>query len=159
MNQLTSTSTTLKKTMVVCDTQPIAVQGMRALVAERQDFVVTGEANSLVAGMELVRNLSPAVLVVDKSFGLQPVIDWVANVRSNGRSTAAVVWGHAISPLVSRNGNPVRMLLKDFCLLPCGGGELLNFSDGRPGEFSSRCGQPTHIEHSLRSSGLLSVIA
>ena len=37
MNQLTSRSATLKKTMVVCDTQPIAIQGMRALVAERQD--------------------------------------------------------------------------------------------------------------------------
>src|SRR5438477_8043374 len=97
MTQLTSSSTTLKKTMVVCDTQPIAIQGMRALVAEHQDFVVTGEANSLIAGMELVRSISPAVLVVDKSFGLQPVIDWIANVRSNGCQTAPVVWGHSIN--------------------------------------------------------------
>jgi two-component system, NarL family, nitrate/nitrite response regulator NarL len=97
MNQLTSKSATSKKTMVVCDTQPIAIQGIRALVGESQEFEVTGEANSLLAGMELVRNLSPAVLVVDKSFGLQPVMDWIATVRSNGLPTAPVVWGHSIN--------------------------------------------------------------
>jgi DNA-binding NarL/FixJ family response regulator len=50
-----------------------------------------------MAGMELVRSLSPAVLIVDKSFGLQPVMDWVGNLRGGGGQTATVVWGHSIS--------------------------------------------------------------
>ena len=87
----------MKKTVVICDTQPVAIEGLRALLAQHQDLAVAGEATSLMAGMELVRNLSPTLLVVDKSFGLQPVIDWVSNVRSNGRHTAVIVWSHSVN--------------------------------------------------------------
>jgi len=69
----------LKKTVLICDTQPVAIEGLRALLAEHHELAVAGEATSLMAGMELVRNLAPTLLVVDKSFGLQPVIDWVGN--------------------------------------------------------------------------------
>ena len=87
----------LKKTMVVCDTQPIAIEGMRALVADHQDLALAGDATSLMMGMELVRKLAPALLVVDKGFGLQPVIDWISNVRANGRRTSVVVWGNSVN--------------------------------------------------------------
>jgi len=87
----------LKKTVVICDTQPIAVEGLRALMAQHHDLAVAGDATSIVAGMELVRNMSPSILIVDKSFGLQPVMDWIANLRASGRRTAAVVWGNAIN--------------------------------------------------------------
>jgi DNA-binding NarL/FixJ family response regulator len=50
-----------------------------------------------MAGMELVRVLAPAVVVIDKSFGLQPVMDWIANLHTNGRRTGVVVWGHAVN--------------------------------------------------------------
>jgi len=53
---------------------------------------VAGEATALIAGMELVRNLLTTLLVIDKSFGLQAVIDWVSNVPSKGRHVAVVVW-------------------------------------------------------------------
>jgi DNA-binding NarL/FixJ family response regulator len=87
----------LKKTVVICDTQPIAMQGMRALLAGQTDLALAAEANSLMAGMELVRNLSPTVVVIDKAFGLQPVMDWIASIHTGGRYTAAVVWGNVIS--------------------------------------------------------------
>lgn len=87
----------MRKTVVICDTQPIAIQGMRALLAEHQEMAVVGDATSLMAGMELVRNLSPSVLVVDKGFGLQPVMDWITNIRAGGRQTAAVVWGVSLN--------------------------------------------------------------
>jgi two-component system nitrate/nitrite response regulator NarL len=87
----------LKKTVVICDTQPVAIEGLRALMAQHQDLASAGEATSLMAGMELVRNLSPAVLVVDKSFGFQPVMDWIGNVHTSGRHTAVMVWGHSIN--------------------------------------------------------------
>jgi DNA-binding NarL/FixJ family response regulator len=87
----------LKKTVVICDTQPIAMQGMRALLAGQTDLALAAEASSLMAGMELVRNLAPSVLIIDKAFGLQPVMDWIASIRTGGRLTAAVVWGNVIS--------------------------------------------------------------
>ncbi len=97
MNYFAGRSASLKKIVVICDTEPVAIEGLRALLAQHQDLAVAGEATSLMAGMELVRNLSPTLLVIDKSFGLQPVIDWVGNVQSNGRHTATVVWGHSIN--------------------------------------------------------------
>jgi len=81
----------LKKTVVICDTQPIAMEGLRALLAHLQDMVAVGEATSIMAGMDLVRSLSPAVLVIDKSFGLQPVMDWTNSLRGNGRRTSVLV--------------------------------------------------------------------
>ena len=87
----------MKKTVIICDTQPIAMAGLRALLAQNPDLAVAGEATSIMAGMELIRNLLPAVLVIDKGFGLQPVLDWIANLNTNGRRTAVVVWGHAVN--------------------------------------------------------------
>jgi len=88
---------TVKKTVVICDTQPVAIHGLCTLISEHQDLVVAGDATSLLAGMELVRNLNPAVLVVDKAFGLQPLMDWIGNIRSNGRLISTVVWGVSLN--------------------------------------------------------------
>ena len=87
----------MKKTVVICDTQPIAIEGLRALMTQNHDLAMAGEATSLMAGMELVRNLSPSILIVDKGFGLQPVMDWIANLRSSDRRTAVVVWGNSLN--------------------------------------------------------------
>ena len=87
----------MKKTVVICDTQPIAIEGLRALMTQNHDLAMAGEATSLMAGMELVRNLSPSILIVDKGFGLQSVMDWIANLRSSDRRTAVVVWGNSLN--------------------------------------------------------------
>jgi len=87
----------VKKTLVICDTEPISMEGMRGLLAQLQDLVVIGDATSIMAGMELVRSLSPAILIIDKSFGLQPIMDWIASLRAGGHSTAVVVWGHSVN--------------------------------------------------------------
>jgi len=87
----------LKKTVVVCDTQPIAIQGLRALLAQNPELAVAGDASSMIAAMEIVRNLSPSIILIDKSFGLQPVMDWIASMRSNGRRTSVVVWGTSVN--------------------------------------------------------------
>ncbi len=87
----------MKNTVVICDTQPIAIEGLRTLLAQLQDMVVVGESTSIIAGMELVRSLSPAMLVIDKSFGLQPVMDWTMSLRGNGRRTSVLVWGNSVN--------------------------------------------------------------
>lgn len=89
----------MKKTVVICDTQPIAMEGLRALLVQIQDMAAVGEATSIMAGMDLVRSLSPAIVVIDKSFGLQPVMDWIASLRANGngRRVSVLVWGHSVN--------------------------------------------------------------
>jgi DNA-binding NarL/FixJ family response regulator len=86
-----------KKTVAICDTQPVTIRGLRALLAEQPDFEWMGEANSLMAGMDLVRNRPPGVLIVDKGFGLPPVVDWISNLRGLGRETSVIMWGYSMS--------------------------------------------------------------
>ena len=85
------------KTVAICDTQPVTIRGLRALLAEQPDLEWIGEASSLIAGMDLVRNRAPGLLIVDKGFGLQPVVDWITNLRGANRETRVIAWGYSMS--------------------------------------------------------------
>ncbi len=89
--------TEARKTVAICDTQPVTTRGLRAVLAEQPDFEWIGEAHSLMAGMDLVRSRMPGLLIVDKGFGLQPVVDWITNLRGAGREMSIVVWGYSMS--------------------------------------------------------------
>lgn len=84
-------------TVAVCDTEPIAIEGLRSLASATPDLRLVGGETSLVAGMELFRSHTPAVAVIDKAFGIHAVMDWVAALRSNGRAVASMVWGFGLS--------------------------------------------------------------
>jgi len=83
-------------TVGVCDTQPVILEGIRALLSSCPDLQLVAAATSLVDGMEIVQTHAPAVLLIDKSFGLQPVIDWIGNLRAAEPRTAPVIWGISI---------------------------------------------------------------
>ena len=86
---------TLAKTVVVCDTQPVTIEGVRSLLAGCQDLKFAGAVTTLLAGMELVRSVNPAAVLIDKALGVQAVADWLAHLRSQGQ-TSAVIWGLGI---------------------------------------------------------------
>ncbi len=44
-----------------------------------------------------IRELSPAVAVFDRAFGLEPLLDSITALRDSGAPTAPVVWGISIS--------------------------------------------------------------
>jgi two-component system nitrate/nitrite response regulator NarL len=82
------------KTVVICDTEPIAIEGVRALLDLQSDLMMIGAENGIAAGLQMVRNLKPSIAVIDKSFGLHAVMDWVEAARDG---SAVVVWGSPIS--------------------------------------------------------------
>ena len=82
-----------ENTVAVCDTQPIVVQGMESLLANCGDLRMVGGVTSLICGMELVRELRPAVLIVDKAFGLAAVLDWITSIARSHNGTSIVIWG------------------------------------------------------------------
>lgn len=86
---------TSRKTVVVCDQQPIVIEGMRVLLDASVDLKFAGAVSTMLAGLELVRSLRPSVLLIDKNFGIQPIADWLPMLR--GTKTAAVVWGAGLS--------------------------------------------------------------
>ncbi len=83
------------KTVVICDTQPVTIEGLRSLLADCLDLKFAGAVNTLLGGMELVRSVNPSVVLIDKAFGLQAISDWLSHLRAQGL-TAAVVWGLGI---------------------------------------------------------------
>ena len=83
--------------VVVCDTEPVAMEGLRSLLESAEGLCVIAAETSLADGMDAVRELRPAVLVVDKSFGIQAVMECLRTLRREEFRTAAVVWSVALS--------------------------------------------------------------
>jgi DNA-binding NarL/FixJ family response regulator len=83
--------------VVVCDTEPVAMEGLRSLLKSAEDLRVIAAETSLADAMDAVRELQPAVLIVDKSFGIQAVMDCLRTLRGTEPRTAAVVWSGALS--------------------------------------------------------------
>jgi len=84
-------------TVAVCDTEPIAVEGLRSLLSDTPDLRLVAGESSLAAGMELIRSQVPTVAVIDKAFGIHAVMDWVRVLSGNGRGVATLVWGLGLS--------------------------------------------------------------
>jgi DNA-binding NarL/FixJ family response regulator len=85
------------RTVLICDMQPVAVEGVRGLLDRCADLRYTGSVCSLAAAYELIRSTSPAAVVVDKALGVSAIIDWLHRISASGVNTAAVVWGLGIT--------------------------------------------------------------
>jgi two-component system nitrate/nitrite response regulator NarL len=73
------------------------MEGLRSLLESAEELCVIAAETSLADGMDAVRELQPAVLVVDKSFGIQAVMECLRTLRHARCRTAAVVWSVALS--------------------------------------------------------------
>jgi two-component system nitrate/nitrite response regulator NarL len=83
--------------VVVCDAEPVAMEGLRSLLESAEELCVIAAETSLADGMDAVRELQPAVLVVDKSFGIEAVMECLRTLRHAEFRTSAVVWSVALS--------------------------------------------------------------
>ncbi len=92
-----SLTATQIKTVAVLETQPITVEGLRAVLTPCPDLQLTGAALSLLNGLEMLRDHPPSVVIIDKAFGVSPVMETVSKIRNSGRGTAAIVWGVSMS--------------------------------------------------------------
>ncbi|HTQ58544.1 MAG TPA: response regulator transcription factor [Bryobacteraceae bacterium] len=93
------------KSVVICDTEPIAIAGVRALLEECNDLRLAASETSLLGGMEMIRQHSPAVLILDKGFGIHAILDCLKRLHAGGHQVATIVWGVHLS-----EAEAVRML-------------------------------------------------
>jgi len=82
-----------KKTVVVCDTQPITAEGLRTLLTAAGDLEFLASLNSLEAATQLVTARPPDVVIVDKGFGMRVVLDWIHDLKLADAAPAVIVWG------------------------------------------------------------------
>ena len=80
-------------TVAVCDTEPIAIEGLRSLLESVDGLRVVAAETSILEGMDAARELEPSILIVDKSFGTTAVIDCLRTMQKVHPLTAVVVWG------------------------------------------------------------------
>ena len=83
-------------TVAVCGTEPIAMEGLRSLLESAEGLSVVASEPDLADGLAAAKELKPAVLVLDKAYGVHKVMECPAELRKAGCRTAVVVWGNAI---------------------------------------------------------------
>ena len=87
------TAETSKKTVAICDTQPITVEGLKVLIASSAGLEFRQMVTSLEAASEMTRNSPPDLLIVDKGFGMHAVLDWLHDLKVVDKPPATIVWG------------------------------------------------------------------
>ncbi|HOQ47600.1 MAG TPA: response regulator transcription factor [Bryobacteraceae bacterium] len=83
----------MKKSVAICDTQPVTAAGLRAILEACPDLEFSRAGDCLPAALEIVRTFQPALLILDKAFGAQAVVDTLDELKMTGWHGAVVVWG------------------------------------------------------------------
>ena len=85
------------ETVAVCDTEPIAIQGLRSLLENSGEMRIVRAGTSLLDGMDVARDLQPSILILDKAFGTPALVDCITSLRELEPKVAVVVWSAAMS--------------------------------------------------------------
>ena len=97
-----------KKNVLICDTQPVAVEGMKWLIDNSGDLRFAGAVPALEAVYRLLYPEAdtlaaaapadfPDAIVIDKGLGFPAVMDLLQKLTANSHPTPVVVWGAVIS--------------------------------------------------------------
>ncbi len=82
-----------KKTVAICDTQPITAEGLRTLIGPCQDLEFSQSLDSLAVATALVSRKAPDILIVDKGLGMHSVLDWLREMKLMDATPGIVIWG------------------------------------------------------------------
>jgi DNA-binding NarL/FixJ family response regulator len=90
------------KTVCICDTEPVMAEGIRALLGACPDLKFLEGLASLSRALDLIHTSPPDVLMLDKAFGIQAILEWfsalkAARVHASHARPTVVVWGVAVT--------------------------------------------------------------
>ncbi|HSP68202.1 MAG TPA: response regulator transcription factor [Bryobacteraceae bacterium] len=88
------------RSIAICDTQPVTAEGIRNLLRGIPDLKFLVASESLPQAAEAVRNQSPDVMILDKGFGIQAILDWLTDIHAKDGTplrTGIVVWGVSVT--------------------------------------------------------------
>ena len=85
------------ETLAICDPAPVAMEGLRSLLASRGGPRVVAMETDLEDAVAAIRVLRPGILVIDKGYGNHTLTDWLRMLRSESQQTAVVIWGTPLS--------------------------------------------------------------
>ena len=88
------------KSVAICDTQPVTAEGIRNLLRGVPDLKFLIAPETLAQATEVVRKQHPNVLILDKGFGIQAILDWLTEIQSGNEmplQTGIIVWGVSVT--------------------------------------------------------------
>jgi DNA-binding NarL/FixJ family response regulator len=140
------------RTVAICDTQPVAAEGMRMLLEASPYLQYQQTLDSLAWALEMVRRQAPDLLVVDKTFGIKAILEWLRDVGHTDSRTRVVIWGAAIteSEAVRFLQGGARGILRKTASVNEAMSCLLSVADGRNWMEESLFRDPTRSDRPLR---------
>ncbi len=89
---------TSKKLVLICETQPITAAGLRSLLQKSADLEHIGSVSTLEAAHEAIKLRQPHLVILDKSLGIQAVLEWIAQIkRGEFKAIELILWGISIT--------------------------------------------------------------
>jgi two-component system, NarL family, nitrate/nitrite response regulator NarL len=88
------------KAIAICDAQPVTAEGIRNLLRSVPDLKFLIAPETLAQATEVVRKQHPNVLILDKGFGIQAILDWLTEIQLGDGAplqTGMVVWGVSVT--------------------------------------------------------------
>ena len=67
--------------ILLCETQPLTVEGIQTLLSSTTDLRVSGVCENLALCREISRRQRPDVVLLDKALGMQVVLEWIQDMR------------------------------------------------------------------------------
>lgn len=90
-------NTNRKFQIAICDMQPIAAEGLKSVLVDRDDVEFLESTDTLESALDMMTGRRggpiPDVVLVDKAFGSQAVLNWLGECRMKGVHCGIVVWG------------------------------------------------------------------
>jgi DNA-binding NarL/FixJ family response regulator len=75
-----------------CEAQPVAVEGLRKILADSEEFEFAGSAPTPAEAMERIKNDPPDIVLVDQHSGLRLTLNFLNDIKSELPGTRAVLW-------------------------------------------------------------------
>jgi two-component system nitrate/nitrite response regulator NarL len=73
------------------------MEGLRRFLERNDGPRIVSVETTIEDGVRAIRELRPALLIVDRCFGANAVMEWLRTLRAEQPPTAAIVWGSPIS--------------------------------------------------------------
>jgi DNA-binding NarL/FixJ family response regulator len=85
----------------LCDAQPIVHQGLGSVLGSSEDFLLAGGCGSIADLGVQIRRTDPAMLLIDRGFGMHTVMEWIGGAREAFPSLRVVIWAASVSDVES----------------------------------------------------------
>ena len=83
--------------VALCETQPLMVEGLKAIFDVSRLFELQDAVHSLEEAARVVITTSPRIVILDKALGGPSVLAWITRMANVCPATVIVVWGASVT--------------------------------------------------------------